>query len=467
MGAVYRARQPELDRLVALKILPPELCAEEQYLERFRTEARAMAQLNHPNVVGVYDFGEASGYFEVDGGDAEGSAALLAAHGGFGPEFALPVLEHVCEGIAYAHGKGVVHLDLKPGNIMLNNDGMVKILDFGLAKLLDPATGSAHEDMGTPDYAAPERFQEGSAIDHRADIYSMGVILYEMLVGKVPREGSGMTTTKLGPGVNQSLDAIIQRCTRTDATLRYQTAAEIKGDLVKVEKKVQQQLLKSPGAAMLLTNSASPQVAAAAKKIRRKMRRGVALRKLRTVVLLAVILAALAVGAWKMNLVPESLLTRLGVPVPPAKPTEDDEVPPMFPELAKHYATLGEELQSKVDAPRAEAIGALGERYEAALSKLEANANSGLVQLIAAERARYARDGGAPANLSSIAELAKRQQVLVTEMGKIEAAATKGRNEILKQYDQALARLLAKVEKEGRAEDAERVKQERERIRSL
>jgi serine/threonine protein kinase len=365
MGAVYRARQPELDRIVALKILPPELCADPEYLDRFRAEARAMAQLNHPNLVGVYDFGEASGYFYFIMEFVEGQnlAELLHGNGSFGPEFALPVLQHVCEGISYAHGKGVVHLDLKPGNIMLNNEGLVKILDFGLAKLLDPATGEVHENMGTPDYAAPERFLAGSAIDHRSDIYSMGIVLYEMLVGKVPRMGAGLPPG-MSPAVSGALDAVIRKCTRTDLSLRYNSAAEIKADLAKVEKKVEQELLKSPNAAKLLVNSSSPQVAAAAKKIQRRLRRKMQVKKLRSFAVLVLLLCGLGFGAWKMNLIPADLLAKLGLPAPAV------EELPMFAELEKLHMTLGEQFELRVDDPREQAIDAASTNFDASLACL-------------------------------------------------------------------------------------------------
>ena len=463
MGAVYRARQPELDRIVALKILPPELCADPAYLERFRTEARAMAQLNHPNLVGVYDFGEASGYFYFIMEYVEGQNLheLLHSNGHFGPEFALPVLQHVCEGMSYAHGKGVVHLDLKPGNIMLNNEGLVKILDFGLAKLLDPATGEAHEDMGTPDYAAPERYQAGTAIDHRSDIYSMGIILYEMLVGKVPRESAGLPAG-MAPAVSQALDAVIQKCTRTDLSVRYQSAAEIKADLAKVEKKVEQELLKSPDAARLLVNSSSPQVAAAAKKIQRRLKRKMLIKKLRTAAVLLVVLGGVAFGAWKMNFIPADLLAKVGLPAPPSA-----EVP-MSPELEKLHTTLVEQLKLRVDDPREAAISALSGKYADALAKLQNTAKVGgdtkLVEEIAAELVRHADQGTVPETFSKNGGLANLQRTLKTETGKIETKAAEDRKDLLGKYDNALVRLIGELEAEGRADDAKRVEQERERI---
>ena len=463
MGAVYRARQPELDRIVALKILPPELCVDPAYLERFRTEARAMAQLNHPNLVGVYDFGEASGffYFIMEFVEGQNLAGLLHSNGPFGPEFALPVLQHVCEGMSYAHGKGVIHLDLKPGNIMLDNEGVVKILDFGLAKLLDPTTGEAHENLGTPDYAAPERFQADAAIDHRSDIYSMGIILYEMLVGTPPSSGAGLPAG-MAPAVSGALDGVIRKCTRTDLAQRYESAEAIKADLAKVEKVVEQALLKSPSAAKLLVNSSSPQVAAAAKKIQRRLKHKLLAKKLRGAVVLLVVLGGLAFGVWKMNLIPAEILAKLGLPAPAV-----EEVP-MFAELEKLHTILGEQLGLKVDVPREEALATLAAKYADALAELQETAKLGgdtkLVGEIEAERLRHARESTVPEQFSRNGGLARRQGVLKAETGKIETAAEENRRDLLAKYDAALVNLIAKLEGEGRTGDAARVEQERERI---
>jgi hypothetical protein len=470
MGAVYLARQPELDRRVALKILPPELCAEAEYLERFRSEARAMAQLNHPNLVGVHDFGETGGYFYFIMEYVEGQnlAELLQNHGGFGPEFTLPVMLHICDGMAYAHGKGVIHLDLKPGNIMLNNEGMVKILDFGLAKLLDPVTGSAEEDMGTPDYAAPERYRKGAAIDHRADIFSMGVVLFEMLVGKVPKAAGGLAS-QASERVDSDVDTIIHRSTRTDQGARYQSAAEFRSDLAKAEKKAQKQLLKSPNAAkLLLSSNAGPQVAAAAKVFRRRLKRQMLLRKLRKAVVLLVVLGGAAFGAWWQNLIPETVLAKLGLPSPPAKMVGPDEMAPMFPKLAELYGTLNDQIEMKIDAPRADALEGLHAKYDKALANLEkssaAAGNGDLADAVTVERNRFGALPSVPTVESTLSELAKLQGVLKNETQKIADKAGDDRRQLFEKYDAALGRLQTELKGEGETENAERVGQERERV---
>lgn len=221
MGAVYKARQPQLDRFVALKILPPSVGKAQEYAERFRREARAMAQLNHPGVVGIFDFGQAGDYFffvmeYVDGFTLH---ELIRA-GSLEPKKAFSLFLQVCAGLAYAHEKGVVHLDIKPGNIMLDKEGRAKILDFGLASLRRGGeTDGAKEDMGTPDYAAPERFGSDGIVDHRADIYSLGVVLYETLVGKVPKGefAAASTLSEVDPAV----DEVIENCLAPDPEDRY------------------------------------------------------------------------------------------------------------------------------------------------------------------------------------------------------------------------------------------------------
>ena len=458
MGAVYRARQLALDRPVALKILPPELCADVAYLERFRTEARAMAQLNHPNLVGVYDFGEVSGYlyFVMEYVEGQNLHALLQDNGHFGPEFALPLMQQVCDGMEFAHNKGVAHLDLKPGNIMLDNAGTVKILDFGLAKLLDPSTGSTHEDMGTPHYAAPERYQNEVPIDHRADIFSMGIVLFEMLVGKVPNEATGMPPS-LAPEVIEVLNESIQRCTRSDPAKRFQTAAEVKADLAAVEKKITSGAGESPAAGKLLVNNTSPQVAAAAEDFQSRLRQQKRAKGLRNLVVMLVVLSGLVFGAWKMNLIPAELLAKVGL-------ASEEKLAPMFPELKKLYEGLRKRMEQRVEKPRERAENAVAGRYEKSLDRLRKSADAALLEEIDAEAKRFADTQKAAEKISSNGDLAKLQNGLATELAKVEDKSQGDLAELLSDYDNSLKKLLIKLEKEGRTEAIERVDTERERI---
>ncbi len=191
MGAVYKARQPGLDRLVALKILPRQ-SSDPGFAERFTREARTLARLNHPNIVAVHEFGQTHGLHYlilefVDGPDlrrVERSARLT-------PRQALEIIPQICAALQFAHDEGVVHRDIKPENVLLDKKGRVKITDFGLAKILgrepqDRRLTGARDVMGTPHYMAPEQVEHPQEVDHRADIYSLGVVFYEMLTGELP-----------------------------------------------------------------------------------------------------------------------------------------------------------------------------------------------------------------------------------------------------------------------------------------
>src|SRR5206468_12090674 len=183
MGFVFKARQRKLERLVALKILPRSLAADPAFAERFTREGRVLARLSHPNIVTIHDFGQANGFFYllmefVDGVNLRQALRV----GRFTPEQALAIVPPVCEALQYAHEHGIVHRDIKPENLLLDKDGRVKIADFGIAKMLhaeESNVGLAEsQPAGTPQYMAPEQRTEPQQADHRADIYSLGVVLY-------------------------------------------------------------------------------------------------------------------------------------------------------------------------------------------------------------------------------------------------------------------------------------------------
>jgi serine/threonine protein kinase len=192
MGAVYKARQPALDRLVALKVLPPFAAKDPGFAERFNREARALARLNHPNIVAVHDFGRAGElhYLVMEFVDGANLRQIEQA-GNLTPEQALAIVPQICEALQFAHNEGIVHRDIKPENLLVDKKGRVKITDFGIAKMLG-APGSkvsltgAGDVVGTPHYMAPEQIEKAQTVDHRADIYSLGVVFYEMLTGELP-----------------------------------------------------------------------------------------------------------------------------------------------------------------------------------------------------------------------------------------------------------------------------------------
>jgi tRNA A-37 threonylcarbamoyl transferase component Bud32 len=236
MGAVYKARQKQLDRLVALKILPPEVGQTEAFAERFTREARSLAKLNHPRIVTVFDFGhteEGLYYFVMEYVDGTDLRQVIQA-GELESSEALAIVPQICDALQFAHEEGIVHRDIKPENILIDKKGRVKIADFGLAKLLDKPptaftlTADGHR-MGTPHYMAPEQIEHPGQVDHRADIYSLGVVFYEMLTGELPIGRFAPPSKKVH--VDVKLDEVVLRTLEKEPERRYQQASEVKTDV--------------------------------------------------------------------------------------------------------------------------------------------------------------------------------------------------------------------------------------------
>ena len=246
MGAVYKARQKNLDRLVALKILPPDIGSAPAFAERFAREAKALAKLNHPNIVTLYEFGQAGElfYFLMEYVDGVNLGQLLRS-GRVSPREALAIVPQICDALQYAHDAGIVHRDIKPENILLDRKGRVKVADFGLAKLvgsasLDGTNGTNGTDgqgevvttteaghvMGTPQYMAPEQVAHPSDVDHRADIYSLGVVFYQMLTGELPKGDFVAPSKKVV--VDVRLDEVVLRAMERRPELRYQQVSDVK-----------------------------------------------------------------------------------------------------------------------------------------------------------------------------------------------------------------------------------------------
>lgn len=228
MGVVYKARQKSLNRLVALKLLAPERVQEPLFAERFTREAQALATLSHPNIVTVHDFGQASSFYFLLMEFVDGVNLRQAMSAGrFTPEQALAIVPPVCEALQFAHEHGIVHRDIKPENLLLDKDGRVKIADFGIAKLLDhDGSGDASQPVGTPRYMAPEQGDSAARIDHRADIYSLGVVLYELLTGEAP--GKNVLPPSQRVQIDVRLDEVVLRALNEKPELRWQTAHELK-----------------------------------------------------------------------------------------------------------------------------------------------------------------------------------------------------------------------------------------------
>ncbi len=238
MGVVYHARQKSLDREVAIKILPPTVWKngdEMHFAERFKAEARAMARLEHPGIVAVYDAGETESgllYFVMQYVQGTDVAQMIAATGRLPPPYAHAIAAHVCDALAYAHANGIVHRDIKPANIMVDNQGRVKVADFGLAKAASDTTGFTRSNMavGTPDFVAPEALITGMQVDCRADLYALGVMLYQMLTGQIPR-GAWQPASVVAPGTDPRFDQIIVKAMAYDRESRHQSAADLRQHL--------------------------------------------------------------------------------------------------------------------------------------------------------------------------------------------------------------------------------------------
>src|SRR4051812_47081906 len=232
MGAVYKARQPALDRIVALKILPAGDAAGVNFEERFHREARALARLNHPNIVAVFEFGNAGGlhFFMMEFVDGT-NLRQLEQVGRLSPREALQIIPQICDALQYAHDEGVVHRDIKPENVLIDRKGRVKIADFGLAKIAGGDSSATRltlegQVMGTPHYMAPEQVERPLTVDHRADIYALGVVFYEMLTGDLPLGKFAPPSRKVELDIR--LDEIVLRALENDPARRYQNASEVK-----------------------------------------------------------------------------------------------------------------------------------------------------------------------------------------------------------------------------------------------
>jgi eukaryotic-like serine/threonine-protein kinase len=257
MGEVYRARDSRLRREVAIKVLPQELSLDAERMRRFEQEALATAALNHPNILAVFDIGTSEGSPYVVSELLEGETLRERLRSGsIATRKALDLALHIAHGLAAAHEKGIIHRDLKPENLFLTKDGRVKILDFGLAKLTQPESGSAHTSlptathgteagvvMGTAGYMSPEQVR-GLALDPRSDIFSFGAILYEMLSGKRAFHGETPADTmssilkedpaelsETNRSVSPALERIVQHCLEKNPEARFHSASDIAFDL--------------------------------------------------------------------------------------------------------------------------------------------------------------------------------------------------------------------------------------------
>ncbi len=244
MGAVYKARQKQLERVVALKILPPGIGEDLGFADRFAREAKAMARLNHPGIVTIHDFGCADGLYYLVMEFVDGvSLGQLMSTGRVSPREALAIVPQICDALQCAHDQGIVHRDIKPENILLDRQGRVKVADFGLAKLVgtldEPQPQGARADaaaltqagktMGTPSYMAPEQVGDPRGVDHRADIYALGIVFYQMLTGELPLAKFVAPSQKVR--IDVRLDEVVLKALEKEPSRRYQHASKLKTDV--------------------------------------------------------------------------------------------------------------------------------------------------------------------------------------------------------------------------------------------
>ncbi|MEM7391260.1 MAG: serine/threonine-protein kinase, partial [Verrucomicrobiota bacterium] len=236
MGQVYKGKHQHLHRMVAIKVLSPKLKKHTGFAERFLREARAMALLEHPNIAKVHDFGDLDGeyYFIMEYVDGTNLSELIKSNT-LTPEESFNLVEQICDALDYAHGMGVVHRDIKPANILINMEGAVKVVDFGLVKVLDDKADMdfqltlTNQVMGTPIYMAPEQRKNKMDVDHRADIYSVGVMFYQMLTGELPSGNFTLPSKKAK--LHKRIDKVVLKAMEEEPGERYQNIMDIKTEL--------------------------------------------------------------------------------------------------------------------------------------------------------------------------------------------------------------------------------------------
>ena len=278
MGAVYKARDRELDRLVALKVIRPELAGHASILQRFKQELILARKITHRNIIRIFDLGVADGlrFITMEFVEGQDLSSLLEERHKYTPEETVKILRQVCAALEAAHAEGVVHRDLKPQNIMIEASGRVCVMDFGLARSME-TTGmtQAGTVMGTPAYMSPEQ-AKGMPADERSDLYSLGIIAYQMLTGEVPfkadsalasmllrTQGPPTPAIQLNPAIPQALNDLVQKSLAVDPKDRYQSAALMDRDLYDWQEGTLANAIVTPRVAMMAESNAKKWIAIA------------------------------------------------------------------------------------------------------------------------------------------------------------------------------------------------------------
>jgi zinc protease len=306
MGVVYKARDRETGELVAIKVLRPEIAADRQSADRFINEVRLSRKITHKNVCRVYEFTRAgsTAYLSMEYVDGESLRSILSRVGAVNLRKGVQIARQICAALAEAHAQGIIHRDLKPENVMLDKSGNVKVMDFGIARLLDAGATSTGGVMGTPAYMAPEQ-AESKAVDARTDVYALGLILYELFTGQTAFSGDTPVAVALKqvretppsprtlePSLPLEVDAIVMRCLEKDPARRFQTVEELDAALAAIP-------LQATGNVPTLTTPAAAWPSVAKAETAPLVKRAPRIRSRRLVALTAAAtLLALAIAAY-------------------------------------------------------------------------------------------------------------------------------------------------------------------------
>ena len=314
MAKVYKAKCHLLNRIVAIKILRPEFAADEDFVKKFRRESQAAASLSHPNIVSIYDVGQEGDIYYIVMEYVKGRTLkkLISENGGpLEVGRAIEIARQVCKALDHAHKNRIIHRDIKPQNILVTDDDVVKVTDFGIARAANGSTITYTGDVvGTAYYFSPEQAR-GGIVDERTDIYSLGIVLYEMLTGKVPFEGDSpisvalkhiqediIPPSKLNDKVPKELDQIVLKATQKDVNLRYQTAADFLKDLdvfLRNPKELNFKEEENTKTRVIPSKDVEELKRAAQRKEKEKKRRNV-IKRIATVLLILLLLASLSYG---------------------------------------------------------------------------------------------------------------------------------------------------------------------------
>lgn len=306
MGVVYRARDPELDRFVAIKVVLAWAQYDADAMERFNREARVVAQMQHPHIVTVFDAGrtdEGLPYFVMEYLEGTDLGEVLGVSGSLTPSRAVRYVLQICEGLTYAHAQEIVHRDIKPANLLITPDDNIKIVDFGIAKLVGSQITGTGVSLGTPLYMAPEQVA-GKSVDHRVDIFAVGGVLYTLISGHSPFEAptlggichkietaAPVPLSKLGIEIHARLEAIILRALEKNPGDRYQSAAELAADLRAVQAALEAQA-EAPTVITAGSAPVSPTTLTEPMTVQMRRRSG------RTLALATVAVVAAAAALW-------------------------------------------------------------------------------------------------------------------------------------------------------------------------